>query len=325
MSNQSTKRRKAVIAAVAAAALFMGGSTYALWSANARIQGGEVTAGELSVQAGPLSVWDVSLDRTDHNQADQNGRIITPALVGTDGKTLIKPVTLNGTSYMEWPPEYGPNPYGPNTSLPYGHLIDRMDTWRMIPGDMVAVAVPAKITLVGDNLVASLAFYLEGREDPDTGYYLDFCTDLIKSDIHPMVEYQMFNEDGEALAGREVLCSDGHRVGWPTPLLFQARNEGQDDGTWEGGIGPDDAEPMPIATVGEDGTATVVFMVYLNFWEGIGRSDTQYTETMLYDFAEGISVYLQQVRCGLNDSNWKDWEGNPLYPNNFTECPNSGG
>jgi len=315
MNNKSSKRRNAVIAAVTGAALFMGGSTYALWSSNARIQGGEVAAGDLNLQAGPLTTWDVSRDRTDWQGEGTNaeGKITIPATLGTNNQTIVPAVTLQSTSYMD------PNPWGypPGTSMPYGHQIKDTDTWRMTPGDMVAMALPVKVTLVGDNLVAALSFYMEDQVDANGENYKQFCTGLMDTRLHPNVTYQLFGDDGVALGGIGALCADGVHSGFIEPIIFQARNEGQDDGTWEDGIGPNDEEPMPMATVGEDGTATVVLMIYLTFWEGVGGED--YVNDMLYDFGAGVHASLVQIRCRIND--WKDWEENPIYPNNFTTCP----
>jgi len=117
MTNKSTKRRNAVIAAVAGAALLLGGSTYALWQASADLDGGTITAGQLAITAGDTNpAWDISEDRT-------------------DGKTTA------------------PGGYQAHVI----ESIDPETGWRMVPGDRVAMAFPFEITLRGDNLVAQLS------------------------------------------------------------------------------------------------------------------------------------------------------------------------
>jgi len=329
MSKKSTKRRNAVIAGVAAAALFMGGSTYALWSSNATITGGEITGGDLNLQAGKLTAWDVSVDRTDWQGDGTNseGKITIPATLGTNNQTIVPAVTLQSTSYSDlFPPDEYPldeyPEYAPNTSMPYGHQIKNMDTWTMIPGDMVAIAFPVKVTLKGDNLIAVLGFMMNWGPDPDQDYPTNWChSTLINPRLSPIVSYQLFGGDGQALGGIEGLCVEGQQSNYVmNPVVFQANNAGQESGIWEGGIGPDDEQPMTMATVDEDGTATVVLVLYLNFWASIGESsEGEFMDQMLYDFENGLSAGLYQIRCDIN--NRTDWNGNP-YPNNFTVCPN---
>ncbi len=59
-------KTKGLIAGVAGIALLAGGSTFALWSAEATVAGGTITNGDLNVTAAtPLSWVDTSADRTD--------------------------------------------------------------------------------------------------------------------------------------------------------------------------------------------------------------------------------------------------------------------
>jgi len=116
MTQKSNRRRNAIIAAVAGAALFLGGSTYALWSQTADLEGASIQAGNLNIVAGDIEVWDVSPDLG----------YVTPAAPG-------------GLSV------------GKN-----GALIADPEAFRAVPGDAIIMAVPFTITMVGDNLVADL-------------------------------------------------------------------------------------------------------------------------------------------------------------------------
>jgi alternate signal-mediated exported protein len=189
MTSKSTKRRNSIIAAVAGAALLVGGSTYALWSATASIDGGTITAGDLDLEAGTLSAWDVSEDRTD---IDSDG-VATAASSDPE----FAAVTLAGLS---------------------GHLIDSLDTWRMVPGDTVALLFPYKITLVGDNLVAAL-------EMPGVDTLIGTTTDFFNNAANLVLEYQIFDADGVALGARAPLEDEDFQVAY-----FQANGTGQDNG-----------------------------------------------------------------------------------------------
>jgi len=56
-------KTKGVIAGIAGIALLGGGTTFALWSADADVNGGTITNGDLDVTAGALTWQDVSSDR----------------------------------------------------------------------------------------------------------------------------------------------------------------------------------------------------------------------------------------------------------------------
>ena len=111
-------RRGLLLIAAAMATVLIGGSTFAVWSANTLFTGGTITAGNLNItRATDTTFWDVSPDRTDE----------TTKLPGTDGATPV-----------------------------LGHTIDP-STWLMVPGDKVAANFESTITLQGDNLVAKLS------------------------------------------------------------------------------------------------------------------------------------------------------------------------
>ncbi|GIG23824.1 alternate-type signal peptide domain-containing protein [Cellulomonas denverensis] len=120
---EEKKRRKGLIWVAGGAALLLGGSTFALWSASDSFGGGTITAGDLNVvQSADTTFWDVSADRED----------ATETVTGTDGSQL-------------------------------GHVITAIDEWRIVPGDRVAAAFSADVTLEGDNLVGRLS--LDGAEE----------------------------------------------------------------------------------------------------------------------------------------------------------------
>ena len=125
---EEKKKPRALLwaAGAAVATLMLGGSTFALWSANAGFGGGTITAGDLNlVQTLDTAYYDVSDDRED----------ATTTVPGTDG------------------------------SQP-GHIIEAIADWRIVPGDKVAAAFSADITLEGDNLVAKLSLTgLSAMED----------------------------------------------------------------------------------------------------------------------------------------------------------------
>ena len=112
---EQKKRRKGLVwVAAGAAALLVGGSTFALWSASDTFSGGTITAGDLNiVQLEDTSFWDVSNDRKD----------ATEIVGATDGSQL-------------------------------GHAITSVADWRIAPGDKLAASFEATATLEGDNLVA---------------------------------------------------------------------------------------------------------------------------------------------------------------------------
>lgn len=59
------KKTTGFVAGVAGAALLMGGTTFALWSDSADVDGAQITAGNLDVEASEWAWQDVSGDRTD--------------------------------------------------------------------------------------------------------------------------------------------------------------------------------------------------------------------------------------------------------------------
>jgi len=114
----NNNRRNGVIAAALGAALLMGGGTYALWSSSAELGGGNIQSGKMTITAGETAAFDISPDRLD----------TTAVSVAAEG------VAVPGTT---------------------GAPID-LETWRMVPGDTVALLFGYDIELSGANLVAHL-------------------------------------------------------------------------------------------------------------------------------------------------------------------------
>lgn len=64
--SRMSRRAAGIVAAIAGGALLLGGTTYALWTANASLAGGTITDGNLDVAAfGTPTYYDVSQDRSD--------------------------------------------------------------------------------------------------------------------------------------------------------------------------------------------------------------------------------------------------------------------
>jgi len=273
MTNKSTRRRNAVISAVAGAALLVGGSTYALWSANDTIKGGTITGGDLAIAVGDMQAWDVSEDRTDNN---------TGGVTAADGTTVLQ--GLKGHAIKDLEPEREGAPY-----------------WKMVPGDTVAMTFPYVVTLEGDNLVAGLEIkgdlsdVIKATEkiptkDPDGGDAV-----VLKSVIS--LRYQIFDQDGVALT--ETPQPVGNIKEGFTVSYFQDSGVGQDHGKPEGQI-----ENNPkIPVVGANGTAIITFVLFVDFSsdaKGAKGPDMEKGQDMgqnLITLGETLTATLQQVRC----------------------------
>ncbi|MDR1833414.1 MAG: hypothetical protein LBQ92_01995 [Propionibacteriaceae bacterium] len=122
MSNSKNKV-KGLVVGLAGAALLLGGSTYALWSADGTVSGSAgITAGDLVLTAASSTgIYDTSTDRLDSTDN------------GVDLSTLA--TCLPADTYK-------------------GHATS--GGWNMVPGDSVVQAYPFKAALKGDNLVAKM-------------------------------------------------------------------------------------------------------------------------------------------------------------------------
>jgi len=276
MQNNRARKRNAVIAAIAGASLLIGGSTYALWSATGKIDGGTITAGDLNIVGGVYNMWDVSEDRT-----DQDHTIETAADAGKGFETII----LTGVK---------------------GHAIDEPDLWRMVPGDTVAITFPYKITLLGDNMIASLKV-------PGKNSIIDASNSTPISAANLSFDYQVFLTTQETTPGEPPVTSTTTKsIKARTALdpddsivsYFQAPTEGQDDGQIDG-----DGVDIPVIEA-SDGSAVVTLVLYVTFNKNAGEGqghDSREDATNVLQLAESITATLTQVRCddtNLDDSNF---------------------
>jgi len=122
------KKRNAVVAAVAGAALLLGGSTYALWSQSASFVGAPpIQAGDLqlTMDQSDIGFWDISPDRNPiQDETIQGG--------GWDLGIKGRPIDLTST----------------DTS---GNLY-----FHPVPGDELMLTVPFSMKMQGANLLAQL-------------------------------------------------------------------------------------------------------------------------------------------------------------------------
>ncbi|MCL1923533.1 MAG: alternate-type signal peptide domain-containing protein [Propionibacteriaceae bacterium] len=173
--NKTTKRRNAIIAALAGVALLLGGSTFALWSVQANLSGGTITAGNMDITPGETAVYDVSTDRID--------------LTDTISVTVEPGVSVD------------------LTGAPKGELIADLASWRIVPGDTVAMVFPFELSLVGDNLVAALTI-------PGTDTLLGASTFSAVAGEGIRVEYQVFEADGTPQAARAAIPATDIAAGY---------------------------------------------------------------------------------------------------------------
>ncbi len=256
MTEKNTKRRNAVIAAVAGAALLVGGSTYALWSAGGTFSDGTITAGDLNLSIdGPVGQYDVSADRTDSSSKPIKDK--ADGVVLTMKTAEAADVTnLNNTS-----------------GALSGHTVD-LSTWRIVPGDTVAVVTPMTVTLKGDNLVAALTM--------DT---TKLAEDLTSEGI--TYQYAVFDSTGAQLGETMSLVVGDEDE---SLALLQANGSGQTTGV------DDTLDSTGVPTVNVDGTATVTLVVFGNF----SSATTGRTYANTADALSDIPVTLAQVRQGTD-------------------------
>jgi len=159
------KKRNAVIAAVTGAALLLGGSTYALWSATANLGDTQIQAGDLSIKTDSVWVYDVSPEIATYTVLTANdqlaGAVLTPDNRAVRSGRQIMVDGLGG--------------WLPNVAL---------RGWKAVPGDMVIMQIHGTIALVGDNLVAELDAALDPTDpgaaslaqDATVSYSLTYVT-----------------------------------------------------------------------------------------------------------------------------------------------------
>lgn len=249
---EEKKRRKGLLWVAGGAALLLGGSTFALWSATDTFGGGTITAGDLNlVKAEDTTFWDASSDRLD----------ATATITGTDGSQPAHPLAPADAS-----------------------------TWRMVPGDKVAAAFSADVTLEGDNLVGLLT--LDGLEAIDSG-----ITGMSYS-------YEVYQ------AGELVVSETALPTVAGAPLLYlSAPGTGQDagleDATADGPVAGGEAATTVYGMTEntEDFTVVIYGMFFVD-----GDGDFQYTgedadstvidrvDVTASDVLAELTLSLEQVR-----------------------------
>ncbi|MDR1266204.1 MAG: alternate-type signal peptide domain-containing protein [Propionibacteriaceae bacterium] len=152
-TKRSRRRLGGVVALAAGVALLIGGGTYSLWTDSETIEtGGTITAGDLDIEKkGNPSFWDVSAGRAD----------ATDNVTGTANQDAVK-----------------------------GHVIDSLDTYRVVPGDEVAGVYQYQVKLEGDNLVAKLS--LQSKVNENNSSFMTY-------------KYQLFDASGNALTAKTDL------------------------------------------------------------------------------------------------------------------------
>ena len=281
------KRVIAILAVAAGAALLIGGSTYALWSANAIKDGGTITSGDLNLVAGDVvSSYDVSFDRSDST-------VYPVDVVGTDGSPV--PLTFNVGQAADVVPLNA----GENKVTLKGHFIESLDDWQIVPGDTVAVLFPYTVTLKGDNLVARLTLDTTGLGliNPGMSYY-----------------YAIFDADGQQIGTTNKITSD--ITDYPV-ALFQANNAGQTQGIDDQYTDPVTGDVVGVPIVDQynvaENTAVVTLAVFGYFDEDTsnrnyvtGTADASLTcdnadlgtATQCIDSLKDLRATLTQVRWG---------------------------
>ena len=154
----------------------------------------------------------------------------------------------------------------PNTgSAVLGHTI--ADTWRIVPGDKVAAAFDADVTLTGDNLVAKLS--LGG-----------FGSGALTNDgmTYTYAVYQ---------AGTEVVAETALPSGNAPALLYLAAPE-----TGQGGDADADPSGPPVVHAMAASTETVTVVVFGTF--DAATADRDYVTTT--DALGDLTLQLEQVR-----------------------------
>lgn len=152
-----------------------------------------------------------------------------------------------------------------------GHVIDEA-SWRIVPGDKVAAAFSADVTLEGDNLVGKLS--VEGFSGITDGN-----PDLVWS-------YQIYS-GGDLLVSESGVPADG------TLLYLSAPGIGQADGSEDGVVKAPTAGGSAATTVFtlDNTTETFTVVVYGTFNDVDNRTDVTTADTL-----SDLDLKLDQVR-----------------------------
>lgn len=152
-----------------------------------------------------------------------------------------------------------------------GHAIDEA-TWRIVPGDKVAAAFSADVTLEGDNLVGKLS--IDGFSGVTDGN-----PDLVWS-------YQIYS-GGDLLVDESALPGNG------TLLYLSAPGAGQADGQEDGVVKvptPGGGAATTVFTL-DDTSETFTVVVYGTFNDVDDRTDVTTADTL-----SDLDLKLDQVR-----------------------------
>ncbi|MCI2956789.1 alternate-type signal peptide domain-containing protein [Agromyces atrinae] len=114
------KRTVGIVAGVLGVSLLAGGTTLALWSDQAELDGGEITTGNLLIEANGTPEW------YDFSPATTTGWL------AADG--VFTPTPTAGAGTVVFPNEFG-----------------------LVPGDLVEYAQTFNLTATGDNIVANVS------------------------------------------------------------------------------------------------------------------------------------------------------------------------
>ncbi|GAB2470828.1 hypothetical protein [Xylanimonas ulmi] len=268
-----------VAAGAAVALLAAGGSTYALWKDGEEFAGGKITTGNLDIaKVGDTTFWDMSADRAD----------ATDVIPGTGAGTCAAAGAGSGAGSVA--PSGGEDPVAAGKSGVCAHAIANATTWRMVPEDVVGIAMTADVTLEGDNLVATLSLDRSavtgtptepGEAPPQTG------EDPVTASTDPefTYTYQVYRA-GEPLLDNPAPLPESASA----PLLtLSATVDGQNHGK-------DDADtaaktpvyPMPSNKTAEKFTVLVMAAFDANEQDRVGAVDG----------FEKATLVLEQVRTG---------------------------
>jgi len=236
----SAKRRNAILAAIAGATLLIGGSTYALWYVSDGFgTDSSITAGDLNVAVGDSNAWDMSGD-----------------LVATGSSVITEDnVTLTGLTGVSIDPA----------------------TFKVVPGDTVALTFPIKVTMSGDNLVASLT--ISGVDTLGTTGTFAVAAGALKN---VSLSYQLFDSTGAAMAGYTSALpvgDDDALVGYFTSAASLPIDVTLD--------------PTVPVTYGATSPQSVTLVLYVNFDKNTDKVDD--TNAVLA-ISDALSATLTQVR-----------------------------
>lgn len=249
VTEERKNRRGLIWLGIGAVALLSGGSTFALWSANDAFAGGTITAGDLNL---------VEAEETAFYD------------VSTDRADADTAVPGTGDAVM-------------------GHLITDPTAWRAVPGDEIAAAFSADVTMEGDNLVAALK--IDGAAETDGNASLTWGYEVYQA--------------GNLLTSGDTLPADGTLLYLSAPEAGQ--NMGDDDAKTGGTVAEsvytmaDTTEDFTVVLTGTfdetAGDAGQVDMDGDGVWDDQTNTATGTREdATLADALNGMVLQLDQVR-----------------------------